>query len=468
MEIAEYKRHFLSYSDVQHRDYQPSENLEVIQRPDGFILDDIKAMRKRENPQSKSHLLKNDDKRGNRGYARDSGRSIDFNRYPNHNSLNRLLSDARLIKNHNLIGKNAYHSEAETTKRAASLLTNSEVFPTLQHKYSMNGGQINSDRGIFRKGKFIASDDILPQILTKTTVPRGMTERRDIQINLKERNKISSFLKRQRKDRQNVSGLVIKMGYYLHKLHYQSKNGSTVVNGDYMDHFQKNYQDLRKLKNDKLIIDYHLKVVTLPPCIHRQILILDLDETLIHCCNFDNKTNKETVNIPLRTQTLQGILKFNVRPGVDRFLKSMADHYQIVVFTASDKDYAKAILRYIDPSQYICKLMTRDSCSFTRSGHLVKDLRIFLEKDISRMVLVDNSSKCSIPQLDNAIPILPFINNTEDRELDDLGHFLVQLAKQSDIPLYLKEYFKMHRYADSPSHHQLLDDLVKSFPLTLN
>lgn len=254
----------------------------------------------------------------------------------------------------------------------------------------------------------------------------------------------------------------IKIEYYLRKVQIAASLPQAVMSQGFLDHFQRNYTDLKSLKNDKLIVDYHLKQVQLPPTIHDHVLVLDLDETLVHCCNFDQSQTEGTVTLPLKSAlgAYQGLLKFNVRPGVDKFLKKMAEHFQVVVFTASDRQYAKTVLDFIDPNQSVCKLLTRDSCSFTRAGNVVKDLRVLKDKDVSKLVLVDNLAKCSFPQLDNAIPVLPFIDNQNDNELEELGQFLLKLAEEADIPAYLRRYFKFHRFTASPSHNHLLDELL--------
>ena len=50
-------------------------------------------------------------------------------------------------------------------------------------------------------------------------------------------------------------------------------------------------------------------------------LVLDLDETLIHCLDQQEIT-------PL------------IRPGTVKFLEEMSKYYEVVIFTASVKDYA--------------------------------------------------------------------------------------------------------------------------------
>lgn len=313
--------------------------------------------------------------------------------------------------------------------------------------------------------KLLSNDSSLPKILTSTKIQRGVgddTERPSFSKNSINNlshltpKKYHLFQKVPQKERP------IKMEYYLKKIEIAASLPHAVLSQGFLDHFQKNYADLKSAKNDKLIMDYHLKQVQLPPSVHEHLLVLDLDETLVHCCNFDQKTNSNTVTLPLKNPhgVYQGMIRFNVRPGVEKFLKTMGEHFQIVVFTASDRQYAKTVLDYIDHQQAVCRLMTRDSCSFTRAGYVVKDLRIFKDKDLNKIVLVDNLAKCSLPQLDNAIPVLPFINDENDNELDELASFLVKLTSESNIPAYLKRYFKFHRYPASPSHNHLLDEIL--------
>lgn len=388
------------------------------------------------------------------------------------NPLKRLITDrsasseyggknnhAGTIKNESQIYEHQFSKPAPSFSDVRSLPPVVRfALPTLSNGSHGDSQQIKNGK------KFInLSNDIsLPQILTKTTNPRGSTDRRELKIS--KNADVGSFLQRIRGDNQLKNpSLALNKGYYVKKLHLALLHGVEIAGGDFIDHFQKNYEDLKKVKNEKIMVDYHLKQVILPPSIHDRLLVLDLDETLVHCCNFDGKMGKNTIVKPIKTSLGNGILKFNVRPGVEKFLREMSSHYQIVVFTASDKDYAKSVLNHIDPEQFVCKLLTRDSCSFTRSGHLVKDLRIFQNRDISKMVLVDNTAKCSLPQFDNSIPILPFINNDNDSELEELGQFLIQLKGEKDIPGFLKRYFQMHRYHESLSHNQLLSNILANF-----
>jgi CTD small phosphatase-like protein 2 len=47
----------------------------------------------------------------------------------------------------------------------------------------------------------------------------------------------------------------------------------------------------------------------------------------------------------------------------------------------------------------------------------VKDLRIFKNRNLKDIILVDNAGYSFGFQINNGIPIIPFYNNKKDREL---------------------------------------------------
>lgn len=97
-------------------------------------------------------------------------------------------------------------------------------------------------------------------------------------------------------------------------------------------------------------------------------MVLDLDETLI---SYDMETKN-----------------YETRPYLSRFLKNVSKSWEVVVFTASIKDYADKILNEIDPQGYVSKRLYRDSCKKVNDAY-VKDLTL-LGADFSKTVIVDN------------------------------------------------------------------------------
>lgn len=54
---------------------------------------------------------------------------------------------------------------------------------------------------------------------------------------------------------------------------------------------------------------------------------------------------------------------FQTRPFVRNFLRNMSKRWEIIVFTAGQKEYADTILNELDPNGYISRRMYREHCS---------------------------------------------------------------------------------------------------------
>lgn len=84
----------------------------------------------------------------------------------------------------------------------------------------------------------------------------------------------------------------------------------------------------------------------------------------------------------------------NVRPGLQSFLKALAETCDVVVFTAAMPDYAGPVLDRLDPTgRLISKRLYRSSCRQVR-GAFLKDLSalgMVFEKHPGRCVLLDNN-----------------------------------------------------------------------------
>lgn len=104
------------------------------------------------------------------------------------------------------------------------------------------------------------------------------------------------------------------------------------------------------------------------------------------------------------------------RPYLIEFLERVSQIFEVVVFTASEKEYASMVLNRIDPeNKYISHRLYRDSC-LPLNGNYIKDLNV-LGRDINKTIIIDNSIIAFSLNLDNAIPIHSFSGNKEDREL---------------------------------------------------
>lgn len=83
----------------------------------------------------------------------------------------------------------------------------------------------------------------------------------------------------------------------------------------------------------------------------------------------------------------------NIRPYCMEFLEKMSKYYEIVVFTASSKDYAEEAVKNIDPkNKWIDFILVREDCMVTRNGFYLKDLRILKDRNMKDTLIVDNLS----------------------------------------------------------------------------
>ena len=161
-------------------------------------------------------------------------------------------------------------------------------------------------------------------------------------------------------------------------------------------------------------------------------LVLDLDETLVHSSPRPSPTSSFQIHV--RQQDSGRMIPFYVsaRPYLSQFLRSMAKVYRIVIFTASRNRYADKVIDRIDSGDYISTRFYRQDCTRGASRGFAKNLSR-LSKDLSRVVLVDNSSDSFAFQPNNCILIKSWYGVGEDTELLDIIPFLEILATCDDV-----------------------------------
>eukprot|EP00547_Thalassionema_nitzschioides_P008296 CAMPEP_0194227672 /NCGR_PEP_ID=MMETSP0156-20130528/42978_1 /TAXON_ID=33649 /ORGANISM="Thalassionema nitzschioides, Strain L26-B" /LENGTH=338 /DNA_ID=CAMNT_0038960165 /DNA_START=1101 /DNA_END=2114 /DNA_ORIENTATION=+ len=170
------------------------------------------------------------------------------------------------------------------------------------------------------------------------------------------------------------------------------------------------------------------------PSIHphdtgKKCLVLDLDETLVHS-SFRAVPGADFV-IPVQIEDVVHFVYVAKRPGVDEFLVEMAKHYEIVIYTASLNKYADPLLDLLDPHRTIRSRLFRESCVYYE-GSYVKDLSL-LNRDLTQAIIIDNSPNSYIFHPDNAIDCTSFIDDPNDRELDQIAGFLKGIKDVEDV-----------------------------------
>jgi len=152
------------------------------------------------------------------------------------------------------------------------------------------------------------------------------------------------------------------------------------------------------------------------------VLVLDLDETLLH---FNEQTEKVFV-----------------RPHAEKFLLQMSKYYEIVIFTAGMQDYADWALTHLRGNvaqKCISHRLYRNHAIPCREIY-IKDLS-FLGRDLNKTIIVDNIAENFLLQPENGISIKSWYNDPEDTALVELTPLLMQMvqAKVPDVRVALRE-----------------------------
>lgn len=171
----------------------------------------------------------------------------------------------------------------------------------------------------------------------------------------------------------------------------------------------------------------------LPPQKGKEIglktLVLDLDETLVHS-SFKPVPNADFI-IPVEIDNQVHQVYVLKRPGVDQFLKSMGEKFEVVVFTASLAKYADPVLDLLDKDKTVGARLFREACS-NHKGNYVKDLGR-LGRDIRHVIIIDNSPASYLFNPENAVPIDSWFDDENDIELLELIPFLEDLTKVDNV-----------------------------------
>ena len=176
----------------------------------------------------------------------------------------------------------------------------------------------------------------------------------------------------------------------------------------------------------------------------KKLILLDLDETLIHA-EYPIKTtniNKYDTIIRFKSDDEYEELGIYLRTGVRQFLSFLNCHFNIAIFTASEKVYADTIIRYLDPNKNIFKFcLYRNHCINVNDLICIKDLRIIDNIDIKKTVLIDNNIYSFSSQLNNGILINSFYDDKNDIELFNVLSYLFEYILPSDDVRKINEKF---------------------------
>lgn len=188
---------------------------------------------------------------------------------------------------------------------------------------------------------------------------------------------------------------------------------------------------------------------------NKKLLLLDLDETLVHAEYPVEEKNMKKYDTILRfkseTESIDNINNNNeeyneigiyLRPGVRKFLSILNTYFNIAIFTAAEKDYTDAIIRYLDPNNDIFKFcLYRYNCINLNDLICIKDLRILGNINMNKTVLIDNNIYSFACQLNNGILINSFYGDENDVELFNVLSYLLDFILPSNDVREVNEKF---------------------------
>lgn len=197
----------------------------------------------------------------------------------------------------------------------------------------------------------------------------------------------------------------------------------------------------------------------------KKLAVFDLDETLVHreFENYDKCDKVIEVTMPGGEVVKIGMY---IRPLLLQSLLEISQDYILVLFTASQQIYADKVMELIDPDNSLfVKRLYRDSCmkaSLDGGTIYIKDISIFQDIPLEKIIIIDNSVLSFCNQLDNGIPILPFYQNKEDVELKDLVEYLRHTALVNDVRVQNRTIIGLGRYYNEEEINQLSESFSSS------
>lgn len=192
----------------------------------------------------------------------------------------------------------------------------------------------------------------------------------------------------------------------------------------------------------------------------RRTVVLDLDETLVHCRPSPLDGPPAAMHLRIEQEKLSLNAHVYVRPYAPLLLETLATCFEVVIFTASAEIYADKVLDFLDPHRRcIAHRLYRQHCTVIQGGHL-KDVRR-LGRRVEDVVLVDNSPV--------AVGLVPssgilvsswFGGDLEDVELLNLLEMLERCSSHASTQEFLSK-----RYGVSDFLRRLCDPTVAAYVL---
>ena len=163
-----------------------------------------------------------------------------------------------------------------------------------------------------------------------------------------------------------------------------------------------------------------------------KLLILDLDETLIHATE-----NSLTYEADLETE-LYHIYK---RPYLDHFLAFCRENFEVGIWTTAGREFANIVIENVFPKNYPLKFLwsfkhcTRMYDPELMESYYIKNLAKLKRMGyrLEHMIMVDDTPKKLERNYGNLVRIKAWLGNPKDRELLRPINYLSDLKKVENV-----------------------------------
>jgi carboxy-terminal domain RNA polymerase II polypeptide A small phosphatase len=174
--------------------------------------------------------------------------------------------------------------------------------------------------------------------------------------------------------------------------------------------------------------------------VSNKLLILDLDETLIHATS---------IELPIKEEFKFDKYYVYKRPHLDWFLREIVQHFKVGIWSSADDIYVNEIVRQIIPEGLEFEIIWgRSRCSYKRD---IDFDEYFYEKRLDKLkkcgfrleniIIVDDTPEKSRANYGNAVHIKEFNGDLNDNELKYLHDYLLTLKDIENIRTVEKRYW---------------------------
>ncbi|KAL3319829.1 Mitochondrial import inner membrane translocase subunit TIM50 [Cichlidogyrus casuarinus] len=135
--------------------------------------------------------------------------------------------------------------------------------------------------------------------------------------------------------------------------------------------------------------------------------------------------------------------RYKKRPALEMFLQQLYPYFEVVCYTSEPSLSMAPVLQQLDPKGELIHYRLFREATRYREGIHFKDLSC-LNRDLSKVIMVDISKEAVDLQPDNALILSPWKGDDADRDLIDLAAFLRMIAMSGvdDVRPALNNYMK--------------------------